>query len=98
VHTVEWKPRALADLESIARKISTGSRLGAERLLRNAAAKAALLSFHPHAGRGGRQPGTCELVIHRHYVMVYRIDGDRVSILRVLHTARKWPPTPGVRR
>ncbi|WP_353405389.1 type II toxin-antitoxin system RelE/ParE family toxin [Duganella hordei] len=98
MHAVNWKARALADLAAILRKISSGSSLGAERLMRQVEARTALLLFHPQLGREGRQPGTRELVIHRHYVMVYRIDGDRISILRILHTARQWPPKIGFRR
>ena len=34
-----------------------------------------------------------ELVIHPHFVLVYEVDSQwgKVYILRVLHTAQKWP-------
>jgi toxin ParE1/3/4 len=47
----------------------------------------------PHLGRVGRKSGTRELVVHRHYVVIYDIKEDHIRVLRVLHTARKWPPT-----
>ena len=48
---------------------------------------------HPHLGRAGRVPGTRELVVARTpYIVVYEIDRDVVRILRVLHTAQRWPP------
>ncbi|EBK1530907.1 type II toxin-antitoxin system RelE/ParE family toxin [Salmonella enterica subsp. enterica serovar Derby] len=33
------------------------------------------------------------LVIHPHFVLVYEVDSQwgKVYILRVLHTAQKWP-------
>ena len=88
---VVWRVRALGDLETIARKISAGSARGAEKLMRAIAAQAALLAFHPHIGRAGRAAGTRELVVHHHYAMVYKVVGDRVYILRILHTSRQWP-------
>lgn len=52
-----------------------------------------LLAFRPHKGRNGRVEGTRELVIHPHFVLVYEVDSQwgKVYILRVLHTAQKWP-------
>ena len=88
---VVWRARALGDLEAIARKISVGSIRGAEKLLRTIAAQAALLASHPHMGRTGREAGTRELIVHRHYSMVYKVVGDRVYVLRILHTSRQWP-------
>jgi toxin ParE1/3/4 len=50
------------------------------------------LSSHPHFGRPGRVPGTRELVITRfRHIVPYRVREQTVEILRVFHTARKWP-------
>ena len=47
----------------------------------------------PHSGRPGHIPGTRELVISKlPYIVVYRISGDTVEILRVFHAAMNWPP------
>ena len=45
----------------------------------------------PHLYRPGRVPGTREAVVHPNYVMVYRIEGETITILRVLHAAQRWP-------
>lgn len=50
-----------------------------------------LLKF-PGSGRPGRVDGTRELVIsHTPYIAAYRIHGDTVRILRILHSAQLWP-------
>ncbi|MGA0588061.1 type II toxin-antitoxin system RelE/ParE family toxin [Dyella sp. KRB-257] len=47
---------------------------------------------HPESGRIGRVEGTRELVIDRTpYITAYRMAGDTVRILRVLHSAQQWP-------
>lgn len=46
----------------------------------------------PESGRPGRIEGTRELVITRTpYIVAYRIAGDTLRILPVLHGARRWP-------
>jgi plasmid stabilization system protein ParE len=50
----------------------------------------------PQMGRSGRIEGTRELVISgTPYIAAYRIDGDAVRILRVLHGAQQWPDEIG---
>jgi addiction module RelE/StbE family toxin len=39
----------------------------------------------------GRVKGTCEIVVRPNYVIVYRVLGDLVEVLRVLHAAQQWP-------
>ena len=50
------------------------------------------LGEFPQSGRPGQIAGTRELVIPGlPYVVIYRVNGDQVEILRVFHTARDWP-------
>ena len=53
--------------------------------------KANKLTAVPQLGKPGRVPGTRELVAHKRYVLVYEVAGNQIHVLRVLHTARKWP-------
>ena len=47
---------------------------------------------HPSMGRPGRKQGTRELVISRTpFIVVYRIKGKRIELLRLLHGSQKWP-------
>jgi addiction module RelE/StbE family toxin len=63
-------------------------------------AKADPLPKHPKLYKPGRMKGTREIVVRPNYVMVYAIpqgdflrgvEGDTITILRVLHTAQQWP-------
>jgi len=50
------------------------------------------LAEHPRSGRPGRVEGTRELVVSgTPYIVAYRVAGEVVTILRVLHGARQWP-------
>ena len=50
------------------------------------------LAEHPRIGRPGRVEGTRELVVSgTPYIVAYRVAGEDVTILRVLHGAQQWP-------
>ena len=50
------------------------------------------IAAFPLVGRPGRVVGTRELIIARTpFILVYRIKGAAVEVLRVLHSAQKWP-------
>lgn len=51
-----------------------------------------MLYRHPFAGRIGRARDTRELIVpDTPYIAAYRIDGQEILILRLLHMARRWP-------
>jgi toxin ParE1/3/4 len=51
-----------------------------------------LLERYPLAGRNGRIAGTRELVVRRTpFIVVYKVTQDEVTVLAVLHGARRWP-------
>ena len=46
----------------------------------------------PALGRPGRVEGTRELIIAgTPYIVPYRVRGDTVEIITVLHSAQRWP-------
>lgn len=50
------------------------------------------LERFPQMGRAGRVEGTRELVITgTPFLVAYRLKGESIQILAVLHAARKWP-------
>jgi toxin ParE1/3/4 len=73
--------------------IANESPQGADRVVQGIDAALTLLEWSPEAGRAGRVEGTRELVIPRtRYLAAYRIVGDEVWILSILHGSRTWPP------
>ncbi len=88
---IEWTELARRDLLNIFENFLNDNPAAAETLDRIDAA-VSQLADHPGLGRPGRVPRTRELIIGRlPYIVPYTIAVDRVTILRVLHTARKWP-------
>ena len=53
--------------------------------------KAETARLRPALYKPGRMKGTREIVVRPNYVMVYRVAGDGVEVLRVLHTAQRRP-------
>ena len=50
------------------------------------------LSEHPHLGKPGRVPKTRELVLSTApFIVPYQVSGNTLEVLRVYHTARRWP-------
>jgi toxin ParE1/3/4 len=46
----------------------------------------------PQSGRPGRRAGTRELVVSRTpFIVPYRIRGDVIELLRILHGRQRWP-------
>lgn len=47
----------------------------------------------PLMGRRGAVPDTRERIVTRYpYRIVYRLNGETVEILRIVHGAQQWPP------
>jgi plasmid stabilization system protein ParE len=75
--TLEWTRAALADLRQIldfiednphaARALAAGFRQTAEHL-----------ALHPFIGRRGDLEGTRELMLHRNYLLTYRVGSEAV--------------------
>jgi len=90
---LRWTRLAEADLDEIAAYIGQDSPAAAARVVLELIDQAeTTLSRNVALGRPGRVLGTRELVIGElPYVIPYRVRDNYVEILRVLHTARRWP-------
>ena len=94
MRVLEWRQAARADVLEILDYISDDNPDAAQRLKDDIEAKAAKLPEHPRLYREGRVSGTREMIVRLNYVVVYTEDERAVTILRVLHAARQWPPEP----
>ena len=89
---LEWSVFALADRIAIFDYIEADSPRAAVSVDDRIETCVEGLAQFPEMGRPGRINGTRELVISRTpYIAAYRIVGDTVRILRVLHGAQQWP-------
>lgn len=88
-----WTPEAVEDRTVIYDHIEAENPAAALALDELFEEKTGRLVDHPHMARTGRIPGTRELVAHHNYILVYDVVGETVRVLRVLHVARKWPPS-----
>lgn len=89
---VKWLRRALHNLDSEAAYIAQDSPKAAAQFIDHITKSVARLVDHPHLGRPGRMSGTRELVVTRFpYIIPYRVKSHTIEILRIFHTARKWP-------
>jgi toxin ParE1/3/4 len=89
---VKWLRRALENLNDEAAYIANDSPRTAAEFVVHMRDSVAMLADHPNMGRPGRIAGTRELVVTRFpYILPYRVRGNAVEILRIFHTARKWP-------
>ena len=89
---LEWSIFAQTDRDAIFDYIEEDSPQAAITVDDRIRVQVGRLARYPESGRPGRVAGTRELVIRRTpYVAAYRIAGDTVRILRVLHGAQPWP-------
>ena len=89
---LRWTEEAADDLEHIAGYLLTHTPSRAQDLIRTVYdAPSDLLTF-PNRGRQGKKEGTRELVLSPlPYIVVYKVLGDIIFVVRILHGAQKWP-------
>jgi len=89
---VKWLRKALKNLEQAYNYIAETNVDAAIAIVLKIQAATDQLSEFPMMGRTGRVDGTRELVIaNTPYIIIYRVKGSMVEVLRVLHTSRKYP-------
>lgn len=89
---IRWLRRAVRDLDAAEKFIAQDNSEAAAKVALTIVKAVSQLKDQPGTGRAGRVPGTRELVIaETPYIVPYRVKNDVVEILRVYHSARKWP-------
>ncbi len=89
---VEWTSQAEQDRVAQVEYIAQDKPMAAVGMGDEIERQVEMLAEHPKLGRTGRVRGTRELAITgTPYLAVYRIKGERVQILAILHGAQQWP-------
>jgi toxin ParE1/3/4 len=91
-----WTPESVVDRQAIYDYIEADNPLAAIELDESFEGKSQVLTQHPNMDRSGRVPKTRELVVHPNHLLIYRVSGQEIHILRVMHAARQWPDKPNV--
>ena len=91
-----WLRRAVADRDAQLDFIAQDNPRAAIEQGDRIAQQVGQLIEQPEIGRPGRKQGTRERVINgTPFVVVYRIKGQRIELLRLLHGSQQWPPKRG---
>jgi addiction module RelE/StbE family toxin len=87
-----WTERSLGDRRQIYEHIEADDPRAAIAIDERIEVAARRLLVFPESGRPGRVEDTRELVVARTAIVIpYRVVGDVIRLLRVLHGAREWP-------
>jgi toxin ParE1/3/4 len=91
-YTVFWTKRALRRLDQIGAEIWKSNPVASSRVISRLISATDILAEHSAIGRVGRIFSTREIVLTDiPYIIAYRILGDRIDILTILHMSQKWP-------
>ena len=94
-----WEKGAQADLQRNIERYAQDDPFTAWRVYQEVLARAERLDDQPGIGRPGRVRGTREFVVTgTPFILVYRVQGAQVEILRVLHGRQQWPPADAPER
>ncbi len=87
-----WSPRARAHLRHAEAFIAEDNPRAAAKTAKRILDAVERLRDFPASGRAGTLPHTRELVVPgTPFIIPYRVKGEAVEILGVIHGARKWP-------
>jgi toxin ParE1/3/4 len=90
--SVVWSPRAIDHRTHLRAFIARDNPRTANRIAATLLEAAERLAELPGLGRPGRVAGTRELLVPgTPYIVPYRLRGDRLEVIAVCHTSRKWP-------
>ena len=91
---LRWLSSALLELDRVHQFIAQENPKAAKQVFTRIRGSTKNLKRFPESGRIGQVPGTRELVVtNLPYIVLYRVSGDVVEILRVFHTSQE-PANP----
>jgi addiction module RelE/StbE family toxin len=89
---IQWDSRAVDDLRDILDYIDERNPTAALKTYQLISGSVSQLATHPFIGRVGRVEQTREMIVNgTPYLVAYGLDKDTVTVIAVLHSARRWP-------
>ena len=89
---LRWTEEAADDLGRIGDYLLSHTPSRAQELVSTVYDAPSELLKLPNRGRQGKKEGTRELVLSPlPYIVVYKVLGDIIFVVRILHGAQKWP-------
>lgn len=89
---IKWTTGTSQNLHQIEKYIAQGNSDAAIDIILKIIKSVELLVDNPAMGKVGRLFDTRELIIGgTPFIVVYRIKSGQIEVLRVLHSAMKWP-------
>lgn len=89
---IEWDSRAVEDLRNIVDYIDERNPAAALKTYQLIAGTVSQLATHPFIGRVGRVAQTREMIVNgTPYLVAYCLGDNTVTVIAVLHAARRWP-------
>lgn len=85
-----WSPSSLRDLQAIDAFLGERNDAAAARILRAIRTSADRLRDYPRIGRGLDEPFRALSVRTTPYLLIYRLRGGDVEIVRVRHASENW--------
>ena len=89
---IRWLEDSIEDLTALRQYIAQENPAAARRVAKKIIRSVNLLLDQPGIGRAGRVPNSRELVVTgTPFLVPYRIKNNTIEILRVMHSAMRWP-------
>ena len=89
---IRWTEGAVGNLEQVEEYIVQDNPPAAVATVRKIIDAAQMLADYPSLGKRGRERGTRELVVAGlPFIIIYAVYREELVIIRVLHTAMKYP-------
>ncbi len=89
---IKWLKKALRNVQQAHDYIARDNPTAAIRVVFKIQAAVAQLENSPDIRRPRRVEGTRELVVlQTPYIVIYRVTSTTVTIIRILHSSRKYP-------
>ena len=86
---VKWLKRALKDLSAIVVWIERDNPRAARAFVKDIRKKTKRLASFPFMGRAGAYEDIREFVVHKNYIISYRVRRNVVEIIQVWHIREK---------